>query len=219
VTVLASAIISRVRTQMIDLGLSGPLRWGDTELQQWIADAQRTIIAAAPRASSTVVTIPLVAGTRQTIPTNGYVFLKAYRNMGVSRNTPGNALEVVPRELMDTQYPTWHTATAVTNPPIVIFDPSDPTAFYVSPPSDGTGSMEINYSQGVADFTADTQPLIVSDIYQTPVFDYTMFRACQKDSDYAAGQQIAATYLNAFQGFLKAVMTDDLTTATQTGRT
>ena len=218
-TVLASAIINRVRTQVIDLGLSGLQRWSDTELLEWISDGQRTIVANAPRASAAVVLFQLTPGTRQVLPANAYTYLRAYRNMGTNGTTPGAALVPVDRTLMDTQYPQWHAAAQVAAPAVVVFDPSDQAAFYVSPPADGTGQIELLYSVEPVDLTVTTAPIVLDDIYQTPLFDYTMYRACQKDSDYAPGQAAAKTYLDAFTGFLGGYMKDAMTSATQEGQT
>jgi hypothetical protein len=43
--------------------------------------------------------------------------------------------------------------------------------------------------------------MIVEELYQTALFDYVMFRAHQKDTDYSAGNEKAATYLQLFQMF------------------
>jgi len=218
-TVTASSIINRVRNQLIDLGTFAAQRWTDTELLYWISDGQRTIIAAAPRASQKVAVMAYVAGTRQTIPSDGYMFLAAYRNMGTSGTTPGPALEQTNREMFNTQYPGWHSATQVVSPTALMFDPADPTAFYVSPPADGTGHLELSYAAAAPDLTAGTQNLVVQDIYATPLFDYTMYRAIQKDSDYVGGQTVANAYLQAFTGFIQGLLKDPITMATQTGKT
>ena len=218
-SVAASAIISRVRTQLIDNGASGPVRWTDAELLQWIADAQRTICALIPAAAATVVIVQMVAGTRQNIPANGIIYLKAYRNMGPTGTVGGQGLEQVPRSLMDTQYPTWHAAAPVAAPVAVIFDDTDWGAYYVYPPSDGTGKLELLYALEATDLVATTDLLVVSDIYQTPILDYVMWRCALKDSDYAPGLAAAAVYLSAFSGFLANMEKDTGTLATQGGQT
>lgn len=218
-SIAASTIINRVRNQLIDTGAFGPLRWTDAELLQWITDGQRTIVAASPRASALTAIVQLVTGTKQSIPAAGYQLITVYRNMGANGTTPGSALERIQRAIMDTQYPAWHTATAVAAPYAIMWDPSDPAAFYVSPPSDGTGKVELSYAVEPVDLVLTTDLLVVKDIYATPLFDYTMARATQKDSDYAPGMATTNMYMAAFTAFLAALMKDEMTLATQMGKT
>lgn len=215
-TVLASAIISRVRTQLIDNGATP--RWTDAELLQWLSDGQRTIVTANPRASAKRAIVPLVAGTRQPIPTDGFIYLDAYRNMGAGGATPGTTFVEVAKSLLDAQYPTWHAAPAVAQPFAKAFDPTDPAVFYVYPPSDGTGEIELLYAAAAAEITTTTTPLVIADVFSTPLFDYTMWRCVQKDSDYVSGQQTAAQYLAAFSAFMGAYLKDPGAEATQSGK-
>jgi hypothetical protein len=198
-TVLASSILVRVRTQLVDNGST--LRWADTELLSWLSDGQRSIVAVVPWASPKLVTLSLVAGTRQTIPSDGFKLINVYRNL-TAGGTAGLSCLYVPRNLLDTQYPSWHTSTAQSAVTHWTYDENDPAGFYVYPRNDGTGSLEINYSYMPVDLTATTTPLTVRDIYQTALFDYVMFRAHSKDSDYAAGQQLAGSYWQSFQNGL-----------------
>lgn len=220
-TVIASAIINRVRTQLIDVGANGAtLRWADAELLNWLSDGQRTLVAAIPRASAKLAVVSLVAGTRQAIPADGYCFLTSYRNMGTSGSTPGVATKKIEREVLDSQYPTWHSDTGSAVVAAFTFDMSDRLAFYVYPQSLGTSKLEILYSTMPPDLVALTDALVVSDIYETALTDYVLNRAHLKDSDYAAGAQLAAGYLQSFMAFLAATGGGDaITQATQTGRT
>lgn len=216
-SVQVQTIYNRVRTQMIDTGATP--RWTNQELIDWICDAQRALVLLAPRASAKLSVISMVAGTRQSIPPDGWMFLTCYRNMGANKMTPGIVPLKQARILMDTQYPNWHTAAAVTQPNTFVFDPTDPTAFYVSAPSDGTGSLEINYSVMPIDLANPTDLIQVQDIYQTPLFDYCMWRAQQKDSDYSAGQASAQTYFTSFTGLLGNLGKDVDTENTIEGKT
>lgn len=194
-TVIVSSIIDRVRAQLIDTG--SVKRWTDDELINWVTDGERTIVAIAPSASSVNAATPLTAGTLQFIPSNGHMLLS------VTRNTGGRAVRVIGRELIDGFNPDWHTATASSTVQNYIFDPQQPRQFYVYPPNDGTGSLDIVYSVMPAERTALTDTLEVIDLYQTALVDYVMYRAHQKDSDFAAGASIAANYLQTFLAFMQ----------------
>lgn len=218
-TVLASSIVTRVRSALIDNGDNGaPQRWPDADLLRYMSDGQRTIVAAIPRASSKVAVISLVAGTRQSIPADGHCLLSAIRNMGVGGSTPGASVMLEPRAILDAQYLTWHSDTATASVVAYTFDMSDQAGFFVYPPSLGTSKLEINYSVLPPELAATTDPLTIKEIYQTALYDYVMYRAHQKDSDYAGGQAVAAGYLNSFTAFMTSNHQDATTVATQQGK-
>lgn len=201
-TVTAQSIIDRVRTQLIDIGAQK--RWTDAELLQWLSDAQRAVIAVQADSSNFVTSVALAIGTRQKIPDDGNMLLSIYRNMGTDGQTPGRAVRIISREILDGQNPTWHTDAKVTDVYNYTFDATDRTAFYVYPPSDGTGHLEVNYSRLPSEMTELTDQIVVQEIYRTALFDYVMYRACQKDSDFAAGQSLAQTYFQSFVAFMGA---------------
>lgn len=216
--VAASSIINRVRNQLIDTGTYAAQRWTDAELLYWLSDGQRTIVATAPRTSQKLAVVQLAAGTRQALPADGYMYLTAYRNMGPAGTTPGNIILQTPRTLMDTQYPTWHYDAAAAAPRLAIFDQSDPTTYFVYPPADGTGHIELSYAAAAAELVNLTDTLVVKDIYATPLFDYVMWRATQKDSDYASGIATNTQYMQAFETFIASLLKDPFTAMTQAGK-
>lgn len=198
--VLASSILTRVRTQLVDNGSTQ--RWTDTELLSWLSDGQRHVVSAVPWASPKVATVSLAAGTRQAVPSDGWKLITVYRNL-TAVGVAGLSCLYVPRTVLDTQYATWHTTTntssAVTH---WTYDENDPQAFYVFPRNDGTGSVEVNYSVMPTDVASTSSNITIRDIFQTALFDYVMFRAHSKDSDYAAGQQLAGAYWQSFSNYV-----------------
>ena len=149
--VTASTILSRVRTQLIDNGATQ--RWSDAELMQWIADGCRTITAAVPSSSFVTSVVSLVAGTLQLIPSNGHMLLAVTRNFDATGLIPGRAIRLVPRDVLDSTLPDWHSTTASPQVQNYVFDPTMPEQYYVYPPNNGLGKAEITYAVAVADFT------------------------------------------------------------------
>ena len=195
-SVLASSILARARFQLVDSGAT--LRWTDAELLQWLSEGQRSIVMAIPAASQLVVTMALVAGTKQTIPAGGHTLLHIYRNL-TAGGAAGQACREVDASMMDTQYPTWHTDTATTPALFYVYDRMlDPTVFYVYPPNTGSGSLELNYSVMPIDVATTATNISVRDIFQVALLDFILYKAHCKDSDYAAGQGVAAAYFQAF---------------------
>jgi hypothetical protein len=194
--VTAESILDRVRTQLIDTNVEQ--RWSDEELLRWLSDGQRALVSFIPDASSTIAVRPLAAGTRQSIPSDGHMLLTIFRNTNAGGTTGGRAVRVASRELLDGFDPAWHSASATVNVQAYIFDPQHPDVFYVYPPNTGAGYVELSYSVMPEDLASTSDTLTVSDIYQTPLVDYVLYRAHQKDGDFAAGQAIASNYLQLF---------------------
>lgn len=78
-TILASAIINKAANQLTD---STNVRWTRVELLGWLNDGQRQIVLMTPASTNKVQTVQLVAGTRQSIPTDGWTLLEVIRSMG-----------------------------------------------------------------------------------------------------------------------------------------
>lgn len=197
---IASDIISRARTQLIDNGVSP--RWTDTEMLKWLSDGQRAIVAISPSSTSTLGTKTLVTGTKQTAPADSFMFLGLTRNMGLDAATPGRACRIISREVLDAFDPDWHSGTPGSVVQSYIYDPQQLNTFYVWPPNDGTGSVEVSYSVLPTDLTLMSDGFQVVPIYQTALLDYLLYRCYQKDSDFSGGQALAALYLQSFTLFV-----------------
>lgn len=201
-TVTAQAILTRVRTQLLD---DLPTkRWSDAELLGWLSDGQRTLVAADPSLGNVISSVKLVVGTKQVLPDGAFMLLDILRNMGSDGLTPGRVVTVTSRENLDRVDPNWHNSRRSDIARHYIYDPKQPKAYYVYPPSTGITYVEMSRAQNPADIAALTDLITVPDLYQTALFDFVMFRAHQKDSDYAAGDQTAQGYLQLFQMFVQS---------------
>lgn len=199
-TIIAQSVIDRCRNQLIDTGSA--YRWSDVELLDWISDGQRTIVAAVPQAAYKIVTVALSAGTRQTLPADGYKLLDIPRNL--VGGVPGTPCSSVDRAILDRQYLTWHSGPQVPGVLHWTYDPNDPLTFFVFPANNGAGGVEVVYSFMPTEVSLGTDVLTVRDIYQTPLMDYVLYRAYGKDSDFGAGSALAQNYLGAFTAFIQA---------------
>jgi hypothetical protein len=206
-TILASEILDKVRTQLVDIETTQ--RWSDAELLQWLSDGQRVIASIEPSASSTVSIIELVAGTRQTIPTGGNMLLNVMRNIKTDGTTPGRAVRLVLRDMLDTQNPDWHAAAPSTVISNYMYDPAEREAFYVYPPASTSARLQINYSATPTEITSVSTAIGIRDIYSTALFNYVLYCAHMKDSDFAGGQQTAAAYLQMANAALSGLQTGD----------
>lgn len=198
--IVASDILSRVRAQLVDSGVV--VRWSDTELLQWLSDGQRTVVALQPSAANKVAPVALAAGARQAIPADGYVLLDIISNCDVTGATPGRTVRVTTKESLDTLNPSWMAATRSSVAQNYTYDPNDQTHFMVYPPNDGTGYVLLNYAEHPAELASPNDTLVVNEIYRTALVDYVLFRAHQKDSDFAGGQGPAQMYFQTFATFM-----------------
>lgn len=173
-------------------GVAANTRWTQPEMIDWVSDAQRQIVLMKPDASSTVKFMAPVAGTRQSLPSDGWLLLS------INRNASGRAIRQVDRKILDAQNPNWHADPAQAVAWNYTYDANDQYAFYVYPPNDGTGSIELNYSVMPAQMVALTDTLLLDTIYLTPMVDYVCFRALSKDAEFAGGASLASNFFNAF---------------------
>lgn len=199
-TVLASAVIEKASLALMDVS---NVRWTAAELLKWLNLGQRQIVQVVPTANNVMAAVPVVAGSRQSLPATAWTLLDITRNMGAGGATPGRAIRVVSQELMDLFDPDWHTATATTVVQNYVYNPLDSLNYYVYPPSLGTWYVEMNYSAIPADIAAGTA-ITISDAYEGSLLDYILFRACAKDAEYAPGVALAQMYLQLFTAALTA---------------
>lgn len=208
----AQALINEAAIQLKD---TGNTRWTRTELLGWLNQAQRTLGLAVPEVTAVTVNVPTVAGHRQSIPADGWLFLRATRNMGPTGTTIGRALEPTSFEVMTANNPLW-TSDAATNTAVAyMFTPLERNVFWIYPPAAGSGNqIEVLYSRVLASLTAETQNISVPDVYESALLDYMMYRALSKDGDEAE-LQAAGMYFTSFRAALGAGQSSATATPSQ----
>jgi hypothetical protein len=211
-------------------------RWTERELVTWLNDGQRAIAKYLPASCTRVDAMKLKPGTKQSIeliaavdikPGDGSAAEAVYgnflndvvRNMGQDGATPGRAVRVVSREVLDSQNPDWHTIAGAGRVDQFVFDPRSPKVFYVTPAVGPTSTwVEISYlanpveipNTGTiaaplygADGNSNTA-ISIDDKYIDDLVNYVLARAYMKDADFASSQPNAAAYTSMFTGSLNA---------------
>jgi hypothetical protein len=194
-TIAAQSIVDRARHILQDT-TSGGTRWLDDELMKWVNDAQREIVLLKPNAFSSVENLSLVSGSKQEIMAEGLLLLS------VVRNSSGRAVRRVDRNILDSENPDWHELTAASGVEHYVFDEDAPTHFWVYPPNNGAGSVEVIVSRSPEDVGNITSNITLNDIYMNVILDYVLYRAYSKDTDYAGNTQRAGTHYSAFNNSL-----------------
>ena len=179
------------------------VRFPNAELLKFFNDAQKEVVLHRPDANMVNTTHALADGSKQTLPS------VALRLVEVVRNVGGRAVTQVDRRILDETLPNWHESTAGTNKiEHYIYDAADPKNYYVYPKAvSGTHSLEIIYSStpseiSISNFTSDTTVISLDDIYANCLLDYILYRAYQKDSEFAGNAQRAMMHYQSFANAL-----------------
>ena len=193
-TTKAVDLINRVSDTLQDPTF---VRWTQGELLNYLNDAQRQVVLFRPDAKAVNAAFTCTSAAKQSLPADGL------RLINVLRNTGGRAITKVDRSILDVQLPTWYeTAAAADGVKHYVYDALDPKNFYVFPKPAASHQIDIVYAISpvdlvISNFTTDTQVIGIDDIYANALMDYMMYRAYQKDSEFANLNR-AAVYYQAF---------------------
>jgi hypothetical protein len=200
----ANDVVSRATLLLNDSGfaaggVAANTRWTVPELLDWASDAQRQIVLLRPNANNVVGVVQMARGTRQKLPANGWLLISCNRNMtALTGGTGTRAVRQVQRATLDAQNPNWHADPLQRQVWNYMYDVQDQDAFYIYPPNDGNGFLECNYSATPDQLTDLTSPLVLDQLWLTPMVDYVCFRALSKDAEFAGGASLAQLYYQAF---------------------
>jgi hypothetical protein len=199
-TVTVDSLVAKAQVILQDVT---KVRWPELELISWLNDGQREVVLIRPQASVSNTTVALDSGkTKQTIPNDGVMLIDVVRNMGSAGQTPGNAIRICSREVLDAQYPDWHSKTnELGYVQHYMYDPRDPKSFWVYPLAPTPWHVQLVYSASPATVVAGGS-IAVDDIYSNALVDYMLYRAYSKDAEYAGNAQRAMGHYSAFQNSL-----------------
>lgn len=198
-TITGTALIDKVATLLYD---NNNVRWSRAELLKYVNDGQRQLVAVLPEVTSTVAVAALTSGTRQSIPSGGWMLLDVTRNMGTDGVSPGRAVRRVDMTVLDESNPDWQADTATAEAKTFMYNARDRAAYYVHPPSDGTNYLEVVYSVYPTE-QAEGDAILIDDVYAPALQDYILWRAYTKAADYADPMK-AEQHLTSFQTVLSA---------------
>lgn len=193
-TTKAVDLINRVSVTLQDPTF---VRWTQEELLNYLNDAQRQIVLFRPDAKSVYLSFTCVNEPKQSLPADGL------RLINILRNTDGRAITKVDRMILDVQLPDWYETAAVADGvKHYVYDALDPKNFYLFPVPAADHQVDIVYAIApvdieITDFSTDTQVIGIDDIYANAIMDYMMYRAYQKDSEFANLNR-AGVYFQSF---------------------
>lgn len=176
---------------------TGGVFWTDAELLIWLNMGQKAIVRLKPDANPVAESMALASGTRQALPDGRLALIDVPRNMGADGSTPGRVVRQISRRDMDAQDPFWHAREVVTDVEYFMFDERDPATFFVSPPSNGSGQVEVVASDTPADVAAKENDITLPDIYADVLLDYILYRGFSKNGESTAHRQRALDHYGA----------------------
>ena len=185
-----------------DLLLDGDhVRWTKQELVRWGNEAMGAILTRKPAAFAVNVAHTLNAGTKQTIPGDGSLFLDVPHNLKADGVTPGRSVRRTDRQLLDDTDPDWHAGKPSNVIRNYTFDDRVPKIFYTYPPAIAGTKVELTHAVLPAPIADEAGTLDIGREYLEPVVNYVAYRANSKDSEYA-NPNAAIAYYQAFEAAL-----------------
>lgn len=188
------------------------VRWKLPELRIYLNAGLREIALRKPTAKTAYRYPLLVAGTLQAAPESALGVLKVIRNVqGPAAPIVGlAAIRMVARADMDAQDPDWHDP-AVYPPQRAVrhamIDPDDTRHFFVWPPNDGTGRVELLTSEMPRPVAAPDngreiaqygEIIDIDDVYINALTQYVVHRAYAKDAQAAGNAARSAAAYGMF---------------------
>ena len=173
------------------------VRWTVPELVSYADEAQKEL-ARLPGAYVKTVVLTLEAGTKQALPSDTFLLVSAVRNWDTENDGPLQPIRITTRGILDSVDPMWHMERQKPYVENYVYDDRSRKEFFVYPPNDGTGAIEIQYSAVPATLTSAQDEIVLGEEYVLPMIFYILFRAYNKDSDYSGGFGLAQSYYQSY---------------------
>jgi hypothetical protein len=205
-TVTARDVLTRVQSVLQDPAAK---RWTLPGLFVWINDATREIMNYRPELGQEgVTTIPLTAGSIQTLPPN-IARIVRYLSAG-DPVTTGAHIELASEMLADAQFPGWR-GTRFNQSDLaayVVVEDEDDSTFNVIPPNTGNGTLNVVALIYPDDVDAPANPneiasyaaveLPLADEYRTAYVEFVLARAFNEDGAHPAAASRSQSHFNQF---------------------
>jgi hypothetical protein len=207
---LASVIVDACRVTLIDVA---KVTWSDDELRGYLTEAERNTVFLKPDAYPLREYVELATGTQQSLPVDGVAILDVNDNEASKK-----VVTLVDKGLLDNENRFWRAGTQETDVQHWCADPRDPRRFHVTPPNDGSGSVEILYGAVPPPINYLQQDINLTDSYQYTLECFVLSRAYAKNSRKQDLVKSSA-YMNEFRQTLGIKSTAQVAVAPKVGNT
>lgn len=178
-----------------------------------INSALQALISYRPDAASYTAMMLLVAGTRQTLPSDGVRLLKVIRNRGVSGlSDAGRAIRKADMLVQDALLPDWHLTNGQTVIDEYFYDPLQPKEFYVYPPAPVSPQIgiDISYVRVLPTITATTDTFPVDDYFAPAIQEWMLYSIWGSDDEQSPNYGAAQGHLQTFFSLLQVKANSDI---------
>jgi len=154
----------------------------------------------------------LVAGTHQTLPSDGVRLLKVIRNRGVSGlSDAGRAIRKADMLVQDALIPDWHETTGQTTIDEYFYDSITPKDFYVYPPAPVSPviGVDISYVRVLPTITAGTDTLPVDDYFAPAIQEWMLYSIMGSDDEQNPNYAVARSHQSTFFQLLQIKAASD----------
>lgn len=156
----------------------------DTRKVTWLAPEMREYVNEALRATAFVKPdmfvqqqfVALDQGVVQVLPADGVALFD------VTRNQSGRLVTQVDKDLLIEANRFFAAGQQLQQVEHYCADPRSPLRYFVTPPNDGTGYVEISYGAVPPTGTLDADVLSVPDSYEDALVNFVLHRAYAKNS-------------------------------------
>lgn len=176
-------------------------------------EALQSLVSVRPDAASYTAMMLLVAGTRQTLPSDGVRLLKVIRNKGVSGlSDAGRSIRKADMLVQDALLPDWHLTNGQTTISEYFYDPLSPKEFYVYPPAPVSPQIgiDISYVRVLPTIAATTDTFPVDDYYAPAVQEWMLYSLWCGDDEQSPNYSAAQAHLQTFFNLLQVKANSDV---------
>lgn len=177
-----------------------------------INSALQALVSYRPDAASYTTMMLLVAGTRQTLPSDGVRLLKVIRNRGQSGlSDAGRAIRKADMLVQDALIPDWHETTGQTVVDEYFYDSITPKDFYVYPPAPVSPviGVDISYVRVLPTITADTDAFPVDDYFAPAIQEWMLYSIMGSDDEQNPNYAVARSHQSTFFQLLQIKAASD----------
>ena len=202
-------VINQVRQKLND---PSKVTWSDTVLINALNEALQALVSYRPDAASYTAMMLLVAGTRQTLPSDGVRLLKVIRNKGVSGlSDAGRAIRKADMLVQDALLPDWHLTNGQTAIDEYFYDPLQPKEFYVYPPAPVSPQIgiDISYVRVLPTIAATTDTFPVDDYFAPAIQEWMLYSIWGSDDEQSPNYSAAQGHLQTFFNLLQIKASSD----------
>ena len=182
-------------------------RWTKPRLISYTDEAQKEL-ARLPGAYVKTTNVNLVKGTKQHLPEDAYMLVSVTRNWDKDEDGPLQPVRPISKGLLNSFDPFWHMERQLPYVENYTYDPQIKDEFWVYPPNDGTGVVEVQYSAVPKTLENEDDEIVLPQQYELPMILYVLYRAYMTDSDYSGGLSLANSYYQLYINMGKAASAD-----------